>query len=229
MGCYQEGASSLCGITGVLNLTQQEPINTERLCAANETLNHRGPDEAGIYSEADVGLAVRRLRIIDLSGGKQPIANEDNTVHIVYNGEMYTHKQLRAELESRGHQFRTQVDTEVILHAYEEWGIEGCLNRLRGMYAFAIWDRNQRRLVLARDRLGIKPLYFAQHNGRLYFASEIRAILSQDDIPRAINPLALDAFSTCWFRHRSKYDVCRCSKITSGPLSGRPERPCRYS
>jgi asparagine synthase (glutamine-hydrolysing) len=189
----------LCGITGIFNLTNQEPINPDRLYEANQTIFHRGPDEEGVYSESNVGLAMRRLSIIDLSGGQQPIANEDNTIHIVYNGEMYIHNELRTELQALGHQFRTRVDTEVILHAYEQWGIEGCLNRLRGMYAFAIWDSNEQALYLARDRMGIKPLYFAQHEGRLYFASEIRGILLHSNMPRAANLTALEAFMDIGF------------------------------
>ncbi len=189
----------MCGITGIFNLTNQEPINQEKLYEANQTIFHRGPDEEGIYVEPNVGLAMRRLSIIDLAGGKQPIANEDNTIHIVYNGEMYIHDDLRKELESLGHQFRTRVDTEVVLHAYEEWGIEGCLSRLRGMYAFAIWDSNKQALFLARDRMGIKPLYFTQHEGRLYFASEVRGLLLHSNRPRSVNIEALEAFMEIGF------------------------------
>lgn len=189
----------MCGITGVFNLTNQEPINAERLYEANQTIFHRGPDEEGSYVEPNVGLAMRRLSIIDLSGGQQPIANEDNTIQIVYNGEMYIHNELRIELQALGHQFRTRADTEVILHAYEQWGIAGCLQRLRGMYAFAIWDSNEQALYLARDRQAVKPLYFTEYEGRLYFASEIRGILLHSTIPRAANLAALEAFMEIGF------------------------------
>lgn len=184
----------MCGIIGVLNLTAQEPIDVERLIQANNTLAHRGPDDSGIWAQANIGLAMRRLSIVDVPCGHQPMSNEDNTVHIVYNGEIYNHGDLRAQLEALGHRFRTNCDTEVIIHAYEQWGKDGCLSRLRGMYAFAIWDTRLQTLFLARDRMGIKPLYFAECNGRLFFASEIRGLLLCSNLSREVNVSALKAF-----------------------------------
>jgi asparagine synthase (glutamine-hydrolysing) len=189
----------VCGITGVLNLANQEPIDPNCLLEANNALYHRGPDDEGMFVEPNIGLAVRRLSIIDLAGGHQPMSNEDGTVHIVYNGETYNYRGMRAELESLGHQFRTNSDTEVILHAYEQWGPEGCLERLRGMFAFAIWDSRAQSLLLGRDRMGIKPLYFAEYNGRLYFASEIRSLLLHSNMPREVALTALDAFLSVGF------------------------------
>lgn len=185
---------NVCGITGVFNLTNPSPVSAERLRLANHSLFHRGPDDEGILVETNVGLAMRRLSIIDIAHGQQPMSNEDGTVHIVYNGEIYNHRDLRHELQSLGHIFRTNADTEAVVHGYEQWGHEGLLERLRGMFAFAIWDRKADGLFLARDRMGIKPLYTATYDGRLYFGSEIRAILLCSDTPRRANFAALDAF-----------------------------------
>lgn len=189
----------MCGITGVFNLSNQEPIDPDRLLKANNTLYHRGPDDEGMFIEPNIGMAMRRLSIIDVTSGHQPIANEDSTIHIVYNGEVYNYRDLRAELEALGHQFRTDSDTETVLHAYEQWGREGCLKRLRGMYAFAIWDSRKQTLFLARDRMGIKPLYHTEYNGRLYFASEIRGMLLHSNMPRQVDLIALEAFMTVGF------------------------------
>lgn len=189
----------MCGIIGVLNLTNQTPISPERLRLGNDALNHRGPDDEGVFVQPGVGMAVRRLSIIDLTHGHQPMSNEDGTVHIVYNGEVYNHDDLRGELASLGHRFRTSADTEALLHGYEQWGREGLLARLRGMFAFAIWDSAEQALFLARDRMGIKPLYFAEHDGRLYFASEIRAMLLHSDMPRRANLSALGVFMKMGF------------------------------
>jgi len=189
----------MCGITGVLNLTNGTPVEPKPLHLANETLFHRGPDDEGMLVESNFGMAMRRLSVIDLSGGRQPMANEDGTVHIVYNGETYNFKELRADLQSRGHRFRTRSDTEVVLHGYEQWGAEGLLERLRGMYAFAIWDRSEQTLLLARDRMGMKPLYFAEHQGRLYFASEIRGMLEHARMPRRVNLVTLPMFMRVGF------------------------------
>ena len=147
------------------------------------TLVHRGPDSFGEFSDGDVALAARRLSIIDLETGDQPIANEDGTLHVVQNGEIYNYRELRHELERAGHRFRTHGDTEVLLHLYEEHG-EQFAERLRGMFAVAIWDARRRRLVLARDRFGIKPLYYRAVDGELAFASELRALPARRDRPR---------------------------------------------
>jgi asparagine synthase (glutamine-hydrolysing) len=168
----------MCGICGILNLDLDATVDGELLRAMNTTLAHRGPDDSGYYVEGPIGLAMRRLSIIDLSGGHQPIANEDGSVRIVFNGEIYNYPEIREELLSAGHRFRTSSDTEVILHLYEEMG-EACVTRLNGMFAFAVWDFPRRRLFLARDRLGIKPLFYSWEPGKhLFFGSEMKAILA---------------------------------------------------
>ena len=163
----------MCGIAGLLApaLTQSE---LQRIA---DLLAHRGPDDAGTFAGDGVGLAARRLSIIDLEGGHQPLSNEDGTLWLAYNGEVYNAPGLRAELEAAGHRFGTRTDTETIVHAYEEWGADA-VARLRGMFAFALWDAPRRRLLLARDRFGIKPLYYARHDGRFAFASEIRPLFA---------------------------------------------------
>ena len=144
----------------------------------------RGPDGAGLHADGRAALAHRRLSIVDLAAGHQPLANEDGSIWIVFNGEIYNHAQLRDELSAAGHRYRSRCDTETIVHAYEQWG-DACVERFRGMFAFAIWDRTKRRLLLARDRLGIKPLYWARAGSRLLFGSEIKSILASGQIGRA--------------------------------------------
>jgi asparagine synthase (glutamine-hydrolysing) len=176
----------VCGICGLA--TKSGPVDPERLRAMSATLVHRGPDSDGELLDGPVGLAARRLSIIDLEGGDQPIANEDGTVHVVQNGELYNFRELRAELEQAGHRFSTRSDTEVLVHLYEEHG-EGFAERLRGMFAVAIWDSRRRRLTVARDRFGSKPVYYRDDSGELMFASELRAL------PRGeVDPDALEAF-----------------------------------
>jgi asparagine synthase (glutamine-hydrolysing) len=160
-----------------------------------QAMRHRGPDDDGLYISGPVGLGHRRLSIIDLSTGKQPIGNEDGTVWIVFNGEIYNYKELRASLLQRGHQFHTASDTEVIVHLYEEYGAE-CASRLRGMFAFAIWDERTKTLLLARDRVGIKPLYYHLSNEALIFASEVKALLEDPSVTRTADPSALATFLT---------------------------------
>ncbi len=174
----------MCGIAAFFDPDGRSP-EPEWLEAAAASLRHRGPDDAGTHIEPGIGLAFRRLSIVDLATGHQPLTNEDGTVWIVYNGEVYNHAELRRELESRGHRYRTRSDTETIVHAYEEWG-EACVGRLRGMFAFAIWDRPRRRLFVARDRLGIKPLYFARAGRAFVCASEIKALFAFPGVPRAV-------------------------------------------
>jgi asparagine synthase (glutamine-hydrolysing) len=166
----------MCGICGLSYGNDQKPGRAllERMNAA---IAHRGPDSDGFHVDAGVGLAMRRLAIIDVSGGDQPIANEDESIWIVYNGECYNFPAMHAELERRGHRFNTRTDTECIVHFYEDEGIE-CVKRLRGMFAFALWDDKRKRLLLARDRLGKKPMYYTIHDGTLYFGSELSAILA---------------------------------------------------
>ena len=163
----------MCGICGIATI--RGAADPERLRRMSETLVHRGPDSEGTHLDAGVGLAARRLAIIDLTGGDQPIANEDGSVVVVQNGELYNYRDLMRELERTGHRFRTRCDTEVLAHGYEEWGV-GLVERLRGMFAVAIWDATRRKLVLARDRFGIKPLYYRDAGGELSFASELDAL-----------------------------------------------------
>jgi len=167
----------MCGICGVFYSNRSERVDRETLAAMNRQIAHRGPDDDGFYVDHHVGLAMRRLSIIDVQAGHQPISNEDGGVWIVFNGEIYNHQELRKDLEARGHRYRTHSDTETIVHLYEEYGTN-CVAHLRGMFAFAIWDRTKRSLFMARDRLGIKPLYYLHDGDRLLFGSEIKAILA---------------------------------------------------
>lgn len=179
----------MCGIFGVVS---SKPLQLDIEKYTN-TLSHRGPDDYGVHRDEYAGLGHRRLSIIDLAGSKQPIYNEDRSKCIIFNGEIYNFQELRKILLSKGHRFSTNGDTETILHAYEEWGNK-CVDRLRGMFAFAIWDINKKSLFIARDRLGIKPLFYAQYRGRLYFASEMKAIIADSSFPRKIDELALTSF-----------------------------------
>lgn len=179
----------MCGIYGMV----APGVSQAFLERATTTLAHRGPDDAGYYRDDQVGLGHRRLSIIDLSGGHQPIYNEDRTKVIIFNGEIYNHDELRQRLLSLGHRFSTRSDTEAILHAYEEWG-EDCVTLLRGMFAFAIWDLTTRTLFLGRDRLGIKPLFYSAAGGGFSFASEMKAILADPQFPRVIDDQALATY-----------------------------------
>ena len=183
----------MCAICGVFDPSGAHPVDRKLLVAMRDSMKHRGPDDQGIYISEDgyLGLGHRRLSIIDLStSGRQPMCNDGGSLWIVFNGEIYNFADHRADLARRGHRFRSQTDTEVILHLYEEHGVE-LVHKLRGMFAFAIWDVGQRRLFLARDRLGIKPLYYTTRNGRFLFASEIKALLQDPTIPRRVNEEAL--------------------------------------
>jgi asparagine synthase (glutamine-hydrolysing) len=181
----------MCGIAGRVN--HSAPVDRAEIFRMTELLAHRGPDDHGYHLRTRVGLGHRRLSIIDLAGGRQPLANEDETVWIVFNGEIYNHVDLRRELVARGHRFRTHSDTEAIVHGYEEWGAD-CAKHLRGMFAFAVWDERQQRLTLARDRMGIKPLYYAELDGDLLFASEIKSLLCARTMDGAVDDEALAAY-----------------------------------
>lgn len=181
----------MCGIAGLV--TEQGPAR-ETLRRMLDAQRHRGPDDWGEWSDAVSALGHRRLSIIDLSeAGRQPLSNEDGTVWITFNGEVYNFQALREELEGLGHRFRTRTDTEVIVHAYEQWGPE-CVRRLRGMFAFGLWDARERKLLLARDRAGKKPLFYTEHGGVFRFASELQGLLADPDLPRTPDPEALDAY-----------------------------------
>src|SRR6266540_426296 len=174
----------MCGIAGIMSVTGR-PVLEEELRAMCAAMIARGPDDEGVYLGQGVGLAMRRLSIIDLHTGHQPVCNEDGTVWVVLNGEIYNYRDLRSDLIAHGHGFSTATDTEVIVHMYEELG-DRCVERLRGMFAFALWDTRRRRLLLARDRLGIKPLYYALVKGRLLFASELKSILQLSEVERTV-------------------------------------------
>src|SRR5215203_351950 len=167
----------MCGIAGMVATDRLHADDRERVRGMRDVLTHRGPDDAGIFVDDRAALGHRRLSIVDLAAGHQPLSNELDTVWIVFNGEIYNHQSVRPGLEAAGHRYRTRSDTETIVHAYEQWG-DACVEHLRGMFAFAIWDKPKRRLLLVRDRLGVKPLYWAQVGGRLLFGSEIKSILA---------------------------------------------------
>jgi len=183
----------MCGICGIYSFEADPRIDGALLERMTDSLVHRGPDEAGYFVDRAIGLGHRRLSIIDVAAGQQPIFNEDRTCCIIFNGEIYNYQPLREFLLGKGHLFQTQSDTEVILHLYEELG-EACVEQLRGMFAFAIWDQSRRALFLARDRLGVKPLYYSLHQGRCVFGSEIKAIVCDPSIPREIDLQATDQY-----------------------------------
>ncbi|MEZ6135220.1 MAG: asparagine synthase (glutamine-hydrolyzing), partial [Pirellulaceae bacterium] len=188
----------MCGITGYLWTSPDFSPSPKRFDYMTDRLTHRGPDGRGVerFAHTDgsgITLGHRRLSIIDLDAGRQPMANEDETVWTTFNGEIYNYRELRSQLESKGHRFRTHSDTETIVHLYEEYGDE-CFTHMRGMFAIAIWDSRQRRLLLARDRMGQKPLVYYQDNHRFVFASELKAILAAGDVPTDIRPQAIDEY-----------------------------------
>jgi asparagine synthase (glutamine-hydrolysing) len=183
----------MCGIAGRFNYDARQPIDPALPHAMTRVMTHRGPDAGGAYLGEGVALGHRRLSIIDLSTGDQPLANEDGTIWTVFNGEIYNFAEVRRKLESHGHVFRTNTDTEVIVHGYEQWGPDA-VTRFRGMFAIALWDAPKRRLLLVRDRLGVKPLYYAPLASALVFGSEIKALLQDPDVPRGWSAEALDAY-----------------------------------
>jgi len=187
----------MCGIAGVLNLKNPGSISLDLIKRMIAALYHRGPDESGIYLDDRIGLGHARLSIIDLSGGSQPIHNEDETLWIVYNGEVFNYPELRDDLLKKGHLFYTSTDTEVILHLYEEEGTS-CLDHLNGQFALAIWDVREKELFLARDRIGIRPLYYTVQDNLILFASEIKSIFTAEQVPREIDPTAMDQIFTFW-------------------------------
>ena len=186
----------MCGIAGVIDFNSSGP-DEGLLRRMIGVMRHRGPDAAGIYMNGPAGLGHTRLSIIDLNGGDQPIHNEDRTLWIVYNGEVFNYPELRGELIEKGHQFYTQTDTEVLVHAYEEYGLD-MVNMLNGQFAFAMWDQNHETLILGRDRVGIRPLYYHLNHGRLVFGSEIKGLFADPQIPRNIDKQTLSDIFTCW-------------------------------
>lgn len=206
----------VCGITGVFDFCQQREISRDLLHSMNETQFHRGPDEGGIHLEPGLGFGHRRLSIIDLSNGRQPLFNEDHSVIVVFNGEIYNFQQLGKELQAAGHQFRTHCDTEVIVHSWEEWG-EQCVERFRGMFAFAIWDRNRQTFFMARDRLGIKPLHYSiLPSGQLIFASELKALYVHPEFPRELEESAIEDYFAFGYVPEPKTILRHACKLLPG-------------
>ncbi|MDP3235489.1 MAG: asparagine synthase (glutamine-hydrolyzing) [Myxococcales bacterium] len=188
----------MCGIAGIVNLSASAPPSRDALEFMAGALEHRGPDEFGLYLDRHCGLGHSRLSIIDLSTGQQPLANEDGTLWISFNGEIFNYVELRAELETLGHRFRTKSDTEVIVHAWEAWG-EAAFERMNGQWAVALWDSTTRTFVLARDRVGVRPVFMLEHEGRLYFASEVKALFAgAPGFSRELDPIGLDETFTFW-------------------------------
>lgn len=210
----------------------QRDISRESLSRMNQTQVHRGPDEQGIHIEPGVGLGHRRLSIIDLASGQQPLFNEDHSVVVTYNGEIYNFPELSSELKSKGHTFRTHSDTEVIVHAWEEWG-ESCVDRFRGMFAFAVWDRNRQTLFLARDRLGIKPLFYSLlPDGQFIFGSELKSLKIHPGLSREIDPVAVEEYFAFGYIpeprsiYRKVYKLSPGHSLTlrRGQIAGRPKQ-----
>jgi asparagine synthase (glutamine-hydrolysing) len=194
----------MCGISGILDTEGRRPIDRDLLARMNGVIAHRGPDGSGFHVAPGIGLGHRRLAIIDLAGGHQPLYNEDETVTISFNGEIYNFQELAEALKARGHHFRTHSDTEVIVHAWEEWG-EACLERFRGMFAFALWDERQETLFLARDRFGKKPLFYAVlDNGLLLFGSELKTLLQCSELRRSLDPTAIEDYFAYGYVPESK-------------------------
>jgi asparagine synthase (glutamine-hydrolysing) len=200
----------MCGICGIVGKQDKELLRR-----MTDAFKHRGPDDEGYFIDKDTGLGMRRLSIIDLQTGAQPIYNEDKSLAVVLNGEIYNYKELASELKDKGHKFYTNSDTEVLVHLYEDFK-EDCVRKLRGMFAFAIWDKKDEKLFLARDRLGIKPLYYTYQNNKFLFASEIRALLQDKNIPRDIDTLALDYYLTFLYIPASLTIFKNIKKLLSG-------------
>jgi len=205
----------MCGICGVLDLESGRRVSREHVEAMAQKLVHRGPDDAGYYLSPPVALGFRRLSIVDLTGGHQPMSNEDGTVWIVFNGEIYNHASIRPDLERRGHHYTTRSDTETILHLYEEYG-DDCVHYLRGMFSFAIWDSSKRRLFCARDRLGIKPFYYVLTQGRFAFASEMKALFEVPGLHPQMNHSTLPEFFALGYLSASDSLFQEVSKLLPG-------------
>ena len=223
----------MCGIVGIFDIKGQRTVNADLLGRMNESQHHRGPDEGGLHTEPGIGLGHRRLSIIDLSGGRQPLFNEDGSVVVVFNGEIYNFADLMPELQALGHQFRTRSDTEVIVHAWEEWG-EKCVKRFRGMFAFALWDRNRQCLFVARDRLGVKPLYYAFLPGdQFIFGSELKALMTHSGLQRDIDPRAVEDYFAYGYVPEPKTIFKTAHKLPPGHTllltrDGKVPKPRRY-
>ena len=194
--------TSMCGILGYSHISRELPPGV--LTLGLNSLVHRGPDHQGRFVSDQISLGATRLRILDLEAGDQPLLTPDKDVVVVFNGEIFNQREIRAELEAEGFRFRTHCDTEVVLHAFRRWG-SACFSRFRGMFAIAVWVQSERRLVLARDRMGIKPLYYYLHDGEIYFGSELKCIFAHPDFPRTTLPPGLELLSQPQLCARSVY------------------------
>ena len=208
----------MCGITGIFDTRGQRPIAPAVLQRMNDAQHHRGPDEGSVHIEPGVGLGHRRLSIIDVATGQQPLFNEDGSVVIVFNGEIYNFQELMPELQALGHVFRTKSDTECIVHAWEAWG-EDCVKRLRGMFAFALWDRNRQTLFMARDRLGVKPFFYALlDDGTLLFGSELKSVLTHGGLKRDVDPLAIEEYFALGYVAEPRTIFQQAKKLSPGHM-----------
>src|SRR6266478_8825706 len=216
----------MCGICGQFNFARNEPVESETIRRMTQTMVHRGPDDEGYFLSGSLGLGFRRLSIIDLAGGHQPMSDAEESVWVILNGEIYNFKELRAELEKRGHRFRTNSDTEVIIHGYKEWGTE-VLNHLNGMFGLAIWDVKNHRLVVARDAMGIKLIYYRIANGQLTFGSEIRAVLATESSKPEVDPVALNLFLRFRYTPSPLTIFQDIRKLASGTMLVVEEGECR--
>ena len=216
----------MCGIVGIVDrdLTRTAPPGAIEHMV--RTLNHRGPDEEGALSLPGVALAMRRLAIVDLAGGQQPLSNEDGTIHMVANGEIYNFEEVKRELVAKGHRFRSRVDVEVIVHAYEEWGPQFPA-RLKGMFALAVWDGRTRTLLAARDRAGEKPLYYTTTSAGLLLGSEIKALLARPEVDRTLDLEALDQFLTYEYIIAPRTIFSCDPQASAGALPALPRQPGR--
>ena len=206
----------MCGITGLFDTRGARDIDRAVLHRMNESQLHRGPDEGSLHLEPGLGFGHRRLSIIDVATGQQPLFNEDGTVSVVFNGEIYNYQELIPELQALGHVFRTKSDTEVIVHAWEQWG-EACVQRFRGMFAFALWDRNRQTFFMARDRLGVKPLYYALlDDGMLLFGSELKSVMAHGGLRRDIDPLALEEYFALGYVAEPRTIFRQAKKLSPG-------------
>ena len=221
----------MCGITGIFDTRGMRAVNAAVLQRMNDSQQHRGPDEGSVHIEPGVGFGHRRLSIIDIATGQQPLFNEDGSVVVVFNGEIYNYQDLIPELQAAGHRFHTKSDTEVIVHAWEQWG-EDCVKRFRGMFAFVLWDRNRQTLFMARDRLGVKPLYYALlDDGTLLFGSELKSLLAHGGLKRDIDPLAVEEYFAlgyvaeprCIFRQARKLPPAHMLSIRRGQPMADPK------
>jgi asparagine synthase (glutamine-hydrolysing) len=208
----------MCGITGIFDTRAQRPIPAAALQRMNDAQHHRGPDEGSVHLEPGLGFGHRRLSIIDVATGQQPLFNEDASVVIVFNGEIYNYQELMPELQALGHVFRTKSDTECIVHAWEAWG-EDCVKRLRGMFAFAIWDRNRQTFFMARDRLGVKPLFYSLlDDGMLLFGSELKSVLVHGGMRREVDPLAIEEYFALGYVAEPRTIFKQAKKLSPGHL-----------